>query len=86
MTLKPARQPNIHDLFRLTVFGPGTPRPNVAADVSNGNTGLGEPGSKVVAIISVADLVETSKNPAFLRHDNWVLGQQVRKLKHLGLD
>jgi hypothetical protein len=81
VTLRPVHRLNLHDLFRLTVLGPGTSGqtdpsghlPNTTADR----------GSSFMAIISAADLVLTTTNPVILREYHEILLDQSAQLKRL---
>jgi uncharacterized repeat protein (TIGR01451 family) len=67
VTLRPAHRLNLHHLFRLTVIGTG---PGGVTDDSGNpldSQGSGDPGSNFVTIVSAADLVLTTTNPALLR-------------------
>jgi uncharacterized repeat protein (TIGR01451 family) len=67
VTLRPAQRLNLHNLFRLTVVGIGPSGVTDNSGILLDGQGSGEPGSNFVTIVSAADLVLTTTNPAFLR-------------------
>jgi uncharacterized repeat protein (TIGR01451 family) len=84
VTLRPMHRLNLHNLFRLTVRGPGTSGlTSPAAHSPGGPTATGDPGSSFVTIMSAADLVLTTKNPAILRKYHNILLEQSAELKRL---
>jgi uncharacterized repeat protein (TIGR01451 family) len=84
VTLRPVHRLNLHNLFRLTVVGPGTSGLTGPSDhLPDGPNATGDPGSSFVTIISAADLVLRTKNPAILRAYHKILLEQSAELKRL---
>jgi virginiamycin B lyase len=81
VTLRPVHRLNLHDLFRLTVLGPGTSGQTDPSGHLPNTTADG--GNSFMAIISAADLVLTSKNPVILRQYHEILLDQSAQLKRL---
>ena len=77
VALSPVRRLNLHNLFRLTVIGTG---PGGVTD-SFGNLldgqKDGDPGSNFVTIVTAADLVLTTRNPAILRAWHKIVSSQA---------
>jgi virginiamycin B lyase len=86
VTLSPVRRLNLHDLFRLTVIGTG---PDGLTDTSGNlldGQKNGDPGSNFVTIVTAADLVLTTVNPALLREFRKIVSSQASILGESGLD
>jgi virginiamycin B lyase len=84
VTLRLVHRLNLHDLFRLTVVGPGTSGQTDASGHSpNSSKTTAERGSSFTAIISAADLVLTTTNPVILREYREILLDQSAQLKRL---
>jgi hypothetical protein len=82
VTLRPVHRLNLHDLFRLTVLGPGTSgQTDPPGQLPNSSKTTADRGSRFVAIISAADLVLTTRNPAILRAYHKILLDQSAQLK-----
>ena len=84
VTLRPIHKFNVHTLFRLTVMGEWTR--GVTDTAGNQAVSENEPSGPYggfSTIITVADLVVTSKNPVFLRKYDWTLAEQSAKLTRL---
>jgi hypothetical protein len=81
--LRPVHRLNLHNLFRLTVEGPGTSGMTGASDPSPDSPTEGDPPSSFETVISAADLVLTTKNPAILRKYRNILLEQSAELKRL---
>jgi uncharacterized repeat protein (TIGR01451 family) len=67
VTLRPAHRLNLHNRFRLTVVGT---EPRGLSDTFGNlldGQGNGDPGSDFVTIVTAADLVLTSTDPAIIR-------------------
>jgi uncharacterized repeat protein (TIGR01451 family) len=85
VTLRPAHRLNLHHLFRLTVVG------KVASGVTDvfgnrldGQNAPGASGSDFVTIVSAADLVLTTTNPANLRAYEKILRDERAWEQRLG--
>jgi uncharacterized repeat protein (TIGR01451 family) len=76
VTLRPVRRLNLHNRFRLTVIGTA---PGGVSD-SSGNLldgeSNGDPGSNFVTIVTAADLMMTSTDPAVIRAYKKILFDQ----------
>jgi uncharacterized repeat protein (TIGR01451 family) len=84
VTLRPVRRLNLHDLFRLTVLDPGTSgQTDPPGDLPNSSKTTADRDSRFVAIISAAELVLTTRNPAILRAYRKILLDQSAQLKRL---
>jgi virginiamycin B lyase len=84
VTLRPVHRLNLHRLFRLTVEGPGTSGlTGFSGHLPDSANTAGDPPSNSVTIISAADLVLTTKNPAILRKYHKILLEQSAELKRL---
>jgi uncharacterized repeat protein (TIGR01451 family) len=86
VTLSPVHRLNLHDLFRLTVIGTG---PSGLTDTSGNlldGQNDGNPGSNFVTIVTAADLVLTTTNPALLREYHKIVSSQGSILSTNGLD
>jgi uncharacterized repeat protein (TIGR01451 family) len=84
VTLRPVHRLNLHNLFRLTVVGPGTSELTGSSDrLPDSPDTAGHPTSSFVTIISAADLVLTTKNAAVLRKYHKILLEQSAELKRL---
>jgi hypothetical protein len=76
VTLRPVHRLNLHNRFRLTVVGSG---PRGITDTSGdllGGQGNGDPGSNFVTILTAADLVLTTTDPAIIREYKQILLEQ----------
>jgi virginiamycin B lyase len=84
VTLKPVHRLNLHNLFRFTVVGSGTSGPtDPSGRLPNSSKTTPDGGSGFVTIISAADLVLTTRNPAILRSYQKLLVDQSAVLKRL---
>jgi uncharacterized repeat protein (TIGR01451 family) len=84
VTLRPLHRLNLHNLFRLTVGAPGTSELAGPSDhLRDGPNTTGDPPSSLATIISAADLVLKTKNPAILRKYHKILHEQSAELKRL---
>jgi virginiamycin B lyase len=82
VTLRPVHRLNLHHLFRLNLAGPGTSGlTSPSDDLTDGPKTTGDPASSFVTIISAADLVLRTKNPAILRKYHDILLEQSAELK-----
>jgi uncharacterized repeat protein (TIGR01451 family) len=81
VTLTPSRRLNLHNLFRLTVIGTG---PGGVTDASgnplDGQNNPGDPGHNFVTIVSAADLVLTTTDPAIIRAYRRIVSSQASHL------
>jgi uncharacterized repeat protein (TIGR01451 family) len=86
VTLRPAHRLNLHHLFRLTVVGTGRSGvTDVSGDLLDGRD-TGDPGSDYVTIVSAADLVLRTTNPAIVRAYQKTLANQAAYLSAAGSD
>jgi uncharacterized repeat protein (TIGR01451 family) len=84
VTLRPIHRLNLHNLFRLTVLGPGTSeQTDPPGQLPNSSKTTADSASSFVTIISAADLVLTTTNPAILREYHKILLDQSAELKRL---
>jgi uncharacterized repeat protein (TIGR01451 family) len=84
VTLRPVHRLNLHDLFRLTVLDSGTSgRSDPSGRVPNSSNAPADAASSFVTIISAADVVMTTKNPAILRSYHEIVLDQSAELKRL---
>jgi virginiamycin B lyase len=87
VTLKPLHQPNMHDLFQLTVLSAGARGPTDAAtSPAGGPSGSGGPPGNLVIMIGIQDLVTRGTSPTDLRNYKWLLAKQTAQMKRLGLE
>jgi hypothetical protein len=86
VTLRPAHRLNLHHLFRLTVVGTG---PSGITDATgnrlDGQNAPGASGSDFVTIVSAADLVLATTNPADLRVYKKILRDERAWEQRLGV-
>jgi uncharacterized repeat protein (TIGR01451 family) len=82
VTLRPSHRLNLHDLFRLTVVGTG---PSGVTDASgnplDGQNTPGDQGNNFVTIVSAADLVLTTTDPAIIRAYRKIVSRQASHLE-----
>jgi uncharacterized repeat protein (TIGR01451 family) len=84
VTLRPVHRLNLHDLFRLAVLGSGTSgRSDPPGRVTNSSNAAADRVSSFVIIISAADLVMMTKNPAIVRSYHEIVRDQSAELKRL---
>jgi virginiamycin B lyase len=87
VTLKPLHQPNMHDLFQLTVLSDGGQRlTDAATSPAGGENGSGGPDGNLVIMIGIQDLLTRGTSPTSLRNFKWILGRQTLVMKRLGLE
>jgi uncharacterized repeat protein (TIGR01451 family) len=93
VTLKPLHQPNMHDLFQLTVIGAGTDAgsrhlTDAATNPAGGQngSGTGSPGENLVTMLGIQDLLTRGTSPTSLRNFKEILARQTVVMKRLGLD
>jgi virginiamycin B lyase len=87
VTLKPLHQPNMHDLFQLTVLSDGAHRrADAVTSPTGGRNGSGGPGGNLVIMIGIQDLLTRGTSPTSLRNFKWILARQTLVMKRLGLE
>jgi virginiamycin B lyase len=83
VTLKPLHQPNMHDLFELTVIGALT---DAATSPTAAQIGSGSPGGNLVIMIGIQDFLTREWSPTAIWGFKWILGRQTKVMKRLGLE